>query len=1101
MRQVIATALVLATAAGSLAGPAREPLVVAGNDPALKTAARPESLTLENTRPAPLAVRLTIPDRPATENPDSRITLSLRGSRALRIVATGTDSAGKSWRFPLQQDRVAAGTWSKWTSLPVSQNPGNWQEPGPALPVSVKEIELEIPGISLPRETGEDNPPSRVVVGELRLAPSLRSLKTLAWEVFDLLDTGSSEWGGTGDRLADYGIEGAPKIPIAALVTDAGSYKIGLRVRKGFQGPVVADRCIEINVPAGADLDGVAPSVSLPQLGEGTYFVEARVWEASGSLKKRMDFLVHQFRSAEPGKDQRSRVGGAPASIALASEAVQPFETPADLTIAVKLPAADASSHLDWQIEDFARNPVDSGQIGEKELREGATTVRLGRFPEKPGAYFLNLQLHQSGKNIDSDRILLGRKAPPSRLSPKEPAPLAQGQTGMAIFVLLRPFEGMSQEVDRERLVRGFREARRCGLSFVDFQVPWRDLEPLPGVFQFDKLDEVVELAAKEGLKVNISPWFSGMHAPRWLLHLPQRDNEGASGLARRGFILDGSAVDFRSALANLWTALATHYASNEAVTGYLLQNPALDWVWREYTPQRTFSGYGEFTVRAYRDFLKQRYGQSLKAISDTYGAPVTSWEEMLPPQPNYTSEVDARPQWRDYYEFRIEETRKSFESLFRHIRAIEPRRRIFQYQYHGGGPQEAYYPLFQQYGIDATCGAVEERHYQQFLTRYDLWKIPSRGEPNPAQRTTPVALNTGFTAILEGGRLAARYSLEWHHSFPEPDDDIFRSRPRTAEIRGQVTQVLANGTPGHLANWSRVMAGLGDATPAPRPVGAFVSQDQGWFVRRSFSSHAINGYDVSKYLNEGEHIVPQWVSDYTPPALLAKCPAIIVDSDNRWLSEAAAASLAEYVRGGGVLLLSAAAGDLHGGAALRQNLGGPVDVSGERPGEALGTAGLVFRSGLSVTLPPGAKVLAFFSDGAPAVGEWELGSGRVILLAGRLDWVRSHGVLNLLGQAPERWHQTASDKIRLVSLQTGTARYVVATYFLDLASLRQAGGDPSVSDKIQIFGLAPGRYVVTEELEGKAIGHFSEQDLKSGIPVTLAPGGSAVFKIQNSPD
>ena len=215
-------------------------------------------------------------------------------------------------------------------------------------------------------------------------------------------------------------------------------------------------------------------------------------------------------------------------------------------------------------------------------------------------------------------------------------------------------------------------------------------------------------------------------------------------------------------------------------------------------------------------------------------------------------------------------------EGTFQTIRKHDKSTPIIQYQYHGVGAQEVYYPLFKQYNVTATTGGVEEEPYQRYVSVYGLWGIRSRGEPNPAQGTNWGHLNAGMAAMLAYGGLGANYSIQWHTAYPEPQRapaaadaiaDADFKRWNTI-LSGWLSLVKKINVAPDFHRWAQILPELGDARPLPVEAGALYSHDRARYVYRSQHPALISGSAISRAWNEKTHRLPQWITDYTPVEL-----------------------------------------------------------------------------------------------------------------------------------------------------------------------------------------------------------------------------------------
>jgi len=190
---------------------------------------------------------------------------------------------------------------------------------------------------------------------------------------------------------------------------------------------------------------------------------------------------------------------------------------------------------------------------------------------------------------------------------------------------------------------------QEAGVNLVTLGVfAWSWLEPQPGVYRFEPLDQVLDLLHQEGIRVCLG---TGTAAPPpWLAHL----HPEILPVTREGVRLEiGSRQHFnplspayQEAAERLVQALATHVQGHPALTLWHVSNEI---------GCHVFEDFSETSARAFRRWLKGQYG-SLKALNEAWGTmfwsqQYTDWEEIQPPRamptfPNPSQLLDWRRFW-----------------------------------------------------------------------------------------------------------------------------------------------------------------------------------------------------------------------------------------------------------------------------------------------------------------------------------------------------------------------------------------------------------------------------------------------------------------------
>ncbi|GAB3610365.1 beta-galactosidase [Humibacter ginsengiterrae] len=150
---------------------------------------------------------------------------------------------------------------------------------------------------------------------------------------------------------------------------------------------------------------------------------------------------------------------------------------------------------------------------------------------------------------------------------------------------------------------------RRAGVNLVTLGVfAWASLEPEPGVFTFEWMDEVMDLLHSASIAVDLAT--PTMAPPVWLSKqfpetLPVMADGETFGFGNR-LHYDPSSPVYRERAAIITRALAERYSGHPALAMWHISN--------EYGP----TAYNEQSSVAFRAWLQRRYG-SLDALNDAW--------------------------------------------------------------------------------------------------------------------------------------------------------------------------------------------------------------------------------------------------------------------------------------------------------------------------------------------------------------------------------------------------------------------------------------------------------------------------------------------------
>ncbi|RIH89832.1 beta-galactosidase [Calidithermus roseus] len=201
----------------------------------------------------------------------------------------------------------------------------------------------------------------------------------------------------------------------------------------------------------------------------------------------------------------------------------------------------------------------------------------------------------------------------------------------------------------RERWAEDARRMRELGLSYVRIgEFSWSRVEPREGRFEFEWLDEAIETLGREGLKVVLGT--PTPTPPKWLIDKhPDILAYDIQGRVRKFGSRRHYSFSSRSYLEHsrrIVTLFAQRYGTNPHVAGWQTDN--------EYGCHDTTRSYGPEDLRAFREWLRARYGD-IAALNAAWGnvfwsMEYHSFEEIELPNLTVT---EANPShWLDFYRF-----------------------------------------------------------------------------------------------------------------------------------------------------------------------------------------------------------------------------------------------------------------------------------------------------------------------------------------------------------------------------------------------------------------------------------------------------------------
>ncbi|PSQ25578.1 beta-galactosidase [Halobacteriales archaeon QS_9_68_17] len=188
-----------------------------------------------------------------------------------------------------------------------------------------------------------------------------------------------------------------------------------------------------------------------------------------------------------------------------------------------------------------------------------------------------------------------------------------------------------------------------AGLEYVRMaEFSWGRVEPERGTFDFEWLDEAIDLVAEHGMAaVLCTPTAT---PPKWLVderpNVRQRDRDGTvRNWGSRRFTCFNSPA-YREETERVVERFAERYADDPAVAGWQTDN--------EYGCHETVRCYCDDCANAFRDWCRERYGD-VDALNDAWGnafwsQQYDSFAGIDPPRPTPAESHPSR--LLDYYRF-----------------------------------------------------------------------------------------------------------------------------------------------------------------------------------------------------------------------------------------------------------------------------------------------------------------------------------------------------------------------------------------------------------------------------------------------------------------
>jgi hypothetical protein len=564
---------------------------------------------------------------------------------------------------------------------------------------------------------------------------------------------------------------------------------------------------------------------------------------------------------------------------------------------------------------------------------------------------------------------------------------------------------------------------REMGANFVNLFVSWSQVEIRPGQYDFSILDKMLAYAARCHLRTEFFFINQDTDYPEWYRDQCMVDQTG-SVFARHGRALSFWAPQGHPAFLRMVRAVAQRYKDNPVVAAYGSHpgGGVLDgFYYRDRSPGGALHlyDYSRYSQARFREYIRDICNLSLKQASKRYGLPLASWDDLKQPEP--VADLDLRPLWWDFQNYRVWTVARMWDDICRTIRKIDSIRPI---ELCYGGPED--YLGFIGNDYDAGAEAGRKYHASIHNTCYE-------GES---------------MALLLG-----TYTRDWGvvHTF-EPAG----TPPDFPHFQLCLFHMLKYGAKGHCwvstdtqgiyPTYRQMRAAaeeISDAQPVGKRLGMLesLSFNQCKLARgcdelfQAAQFAATTGYTASLYTDRA------FLGD--APRLDPKTMPVLLDYGLPVLTSQAADAVADYVRRGGIAVLFPQSGRFTAANPQEQyrlwRALGCAGAAGVGPRVGAGVAsgeGFLknYRFRMRHIVPPAGSplnraILARFDDGQPAIARWSAGKGQVIVLAGFPDLNDPATVQSLTvlfadcGVAPPA---SATAGVESAVLQKGDVRYVI---------------------------------------------------------------------------
>ena len=194
-------------------------------------------------------------------------------------------------------------------------------------------------------------------------------------------------------------------------------------------------------------------------------------------------------------------------------------------------------------------------------------------------------------------------------------------------------------------------EMQRRGCQYLRANIPWEEIEPAPGKYDWRITDEMLKYADKAGLALQF--WLfpttrgSGLGdggVPWWSLREPAIDRNG-----NKGFFPSLWSPFYRNHYFEMLEHLTKRYAMEKTLKKFVLDfgNSDFPYGYYYYVNDTSLFDYSKFERKAFASYLKNELEWDMEKISLCFGKKFRSFADIPVPF------VEESEPWRVYLDFR----------------------------------------------------------------------------------------------------------------------------------------------------------------------------------------------------------------------------------------------------------------------------------------------------------------------------------------------------------------------------------------------------------------------------------------------------------------
>jgi hypothetical protein len=313
------------------------------------------------------------------------------------------------------------------------------------------------------------------------------------------------------------------------------------------------------------------------------------------------------------------------------------FETHGELEVAFFVSGDFHPIHLDVEITELTA----VGTPGDKELQLGS------------GSYLASVKIVEKLKQLP----------PAEKFDPAKAVRATLDETNL-LGVTLRgawPTSRWYEYVD---------ESKGIGYNTISLNIPWGQVEREPGVFDFERFDDLIAYAANRGYFLQLKPWWVRCSYPVWVCPALEQECHPAEGKTWAPQLTFADR-ELTARIARYAGEIARRYRGYPNVVYTPVCGPSAE---MEYSHGQ-YCDYGPVAAARFAKWLERKYGRVVK-LNQAWGSEHADLATARAPHLGNKAErelPDLDPAFLDFMAFREDMLRELTTQIYAAMKAADP--------------------------------------------------------------------------------------------------------------------------------------------------------------------------------------------------------------------------------------------------------------------------------------------------------------------------------------------------------------------------------------------------------------------------------------------